>query len=267
MRHLSRVTLLAVLLVPGPATASYAPQPLKTTVASSDLIVVGTLGAVRALPAKAGVIEHEGTIAVEAHLAGDPVKGGRCTLTWVSGKVVSGEIDYRGRAGQKGIWLLHRASRGRYGAGYPARFQPLEARATIEALIRSPLFLVDTAGWSDGGRACCIKLMIRTFLPTLEVKDHVSVERGVLRLHGRARVEVQGQVGDAIAPLPGKTARAKGGAVTVTRERPHVVEVDLRKHFALRGRKGPGREVFHLHWGTGRDDRSPSYSFELDGPP
>jgi hypothetical protein len=256
--------LIAALLWPAAAAGSFAPEPLKTTVASSDLIVLGTLGALRALPAKAGVIEHEGTISVEAHLAGDPVKGGRCTLTWVSGKVVSGEIDYRGRAGQKGIWLLHRASRGRYGAGYPARFQPLEARARIEALIRSPLFLVDTTGWGDGGRASRIKLMIRTFLPTLEVRDHVSVERGVLRLHGRARVEVQGQVGDPIVALPGKTARARGAAITVSRERPHVVELDLRRHFALRGRKGPGREIFHVHWGTGRDDRSPSYSFELD---
>jgi len=260
------LALATFLLAPTSAAASYAPEPLKTTVASSDLIVVGTLGALRVLPAKAGVVEHEGTLAVEAQLAGDPVKGGRCTLTWVSGRVVAGEIDYRGRAGQKGIWLLQRAGRGRYGAGYPARFQPLEARAKIEALIRSPLFLVDTTGWSDGGRASRIRLVIRTFLPSLEVKDHVTVERGVLRLHGRARVEVQGQLGDPIGALAGKTARAQGAAITVTRERPHVVEVDLRKHFALRGRKGPGREVFHLHWGTGRDDRSPSYSFELDGP-
>jgi hypothetical protein len=267
-RHLFCFSVVLLGFGPGfgqPAGASHAPEPLKTTVASSDLILIGTLGAIRVRVPHAGVAEHEGTITVEQHLAGDPVKGGRCTLSWSRGKIPSGGIDHRARLKQRGIWLLQRAGPGRYAADSPARFQPIAERARIEELIRTPLFLVDTSGWSDGGKACCVKLMIRTFRPILEVRDYLSHARGKLLLHGRARVEVQGQLGDPIAALPGKTARGKGPAILVTRERPHVVEIDLRRHFALVGRKGkPGREVFHLHWGTGPDDRSPSYSFGLD---
>jgi len=257
--RLAAVFALA-LLDPALALASYAPQPLKTTVATSDLIVVGTLGSIRASPGRAGVSEHEGVISVEAHLAGDAVKGGRCTLAWATG--IPNAIDYRARAGQKGIWLLHRAGRGRYEASYPARYQPLEARAKIEALIRTPLYLVDMTG--GDGKACCIRLVIRTFLPRLEVRDHVTAGQ-TLGLHGGARVEVQGQIGDRIAPLPGRISHGRSKhPIVVTRERAHTVEVDLRKYFALQGRKGqPGREVFHVHWGTGPDDRSPSYTFEL----
>jgi hypothetical protein len=260
-------TLAIALTLLGTVTAraSFAPEPLKTTVASSDLIVIGTLGAARMHPARDGVVQQEGTITVEEHLAGETVKDRRCTLVWWTGKVPSGGNDHRSQVGKRGIWLLHRVSPGKYEAGYPARFQPVARRAAIEKLIRSPLFLVDTTGWSDGGKACCIKLMIRTFLPRLEVTDYVSVEGKTLRLHGRAQVEVQGQVGDRIAALRGKLALVKGPNIVVTREKPYVVQVDLRRFFALAGRKGkPGREVFHLHWGTGPDDRSPSYVFELD---
>jgi hypothetical protein len=273
-RLLGALLLVAASLSGAAAGASFAPEPLKTTVASSDLIVLGTLGAVRARPAPGGAIQQEGTITVEEHLAGDAVTDRRCTLTWWTGRVPGG-ADYRAQVGRRGIWLLHQVRPGLYEAGYPARFQPVAKRSAIEKLIRSPLFLVDTAGWSDGGKACCIRLMIRTFLPRLEVTDYVSLEGGTLRLHGRAQVEVQGQIGDLIATLRGKLVRVKGPAIVVTRDRPHVVEVDLRRFFAIAGRKGgegrrgapkgkPGREVFHLHWGTGPDDRSPSYVFELN---
>jgi len=256
------ILLLSLLILPQPVAASFAEMPLSAVLAQAELVVVGTLQAPDALPRPTGrtITDFRGTIVVHRQLAGPPVKG-RCVLTWTVVQGLSSQIDHRAAVGQKGIWLLQRQPgvSGRYVADHPACVRPMSEVAAVEAAIKGPLFLVHTPPGKEL-RACCLTLEIRTFLPRLEVRDFVSTARGKLQLHGRTWLEVQGQNGKPLAPRPGRIVRAADAAsVVVTRERPHRVEVDLRRAFDLR--RG-FREVFHLAWGVSPRQRSPSYSFQ-----
>jgi len=240
---------LSTLLPCREAGASHAYRSLHTAVAQSDLIVLGTL---ELETGKKGTeAQHTGVIRIHEHLAGDAAKG-RATIVWSAPGIPSGGVDHRPHAGKRGVWLLHREPKStRYVAAHDS-FLPPERLGAVRAAIASPLYLVDTEGWKEGGRVCCVKLMIRTFLPRLAVKDFVSVDAGRLVLHGRARVELADQTGKRIAPRPGRVVPggARPAEVVVTRERPHRVLVDLRPVFPLAGRKG---EVLHLEWGASKE--------------
>ena len=255
----------SLLLASGPGHASHAPRTLTTAVAQSDLIVLGTLEQVRPATDGGAITGYTGTIRIHEHLAGDAAKG-RCTLTWTAPtRVPSGGVDHRAQAGKRGVWLLHREpGTARYLADHDG-FVPLERLDRVRAAIAGPLFLVDTQGWGDSGRVCCVTLMIRTFLPRLVVRDFVSVSGDRLVRHGRAWLELADQMGKPIAARPGRVVPAAGSKpveVVVTRDRPHRVQVDLRRAFPLAGRRRG--EVLHFEWGASKEERSPSYTIGLE---
>jgi hypothetical protein len=262
MSPLAKLVGLCLLLIPLETSASFAPLPLRTAVAQSDLVVVATLqkpkGSLWRRGAQTGT-DYQGVLKVHRHLAGDLVKDHRCTLRWSVVKRMSGSVDYRYAMGKKGIWLLRRDKHG-YTAGHPDCFRSMGDLATIERAVQEPLYLVDTRGWKDGGQACCITLEIRTFQKNLPVRDFISTKGGKIHLHGKAWLQVQGQMGKPLKPRADCLVKARAKPVVITRDKPHRVKVDLRRCFSL---KRSFREVFHLQWGQSSKYRSPSYIFEL----
>jgi hypothetical protein len=261
MPALTRTLVLIALLVPVDGWASFAPMSLETAVAQADLVVVATLEKPTAAPRPTGrvVIDYRAGLKVHRTLAGDLPghRDRRCVLEWTLVKQMSAHVDHKPAVGKKGIWLLRRKKNGRYAADHPSCFRPLADLAAVEAAVKGPLYLADVGR----GKACCITLEIRTFQPRLEVRDFVSIKGGKIRLHGQALLEVQGQMGKPLRPLPGCLVReTRARSVVVRRGRPHRVKVDLRRCFSLRR---SFREAFHLEWGRSREHRSPSYTFEL----
>lgn len=251
------------LLLPLPAAASFVRLPLSTALADSDLVVVATLQKPTVVPRPTGrvIIDFHGVLKVHQHLAGDALPKGSCTLDWTVVQGMSGHVDHRPAVGKKAIWLLRRLKKGHYSASHPAASRPLKELAAVKAALKRPLYRVDTRG-KNAAKACCVDLEIRTFLPRLEVRDFVSTKGKRIRLHGKAWIEVQGQMGKELAPRRGCLVRApKRGFLVVTRERPHRVQLDLRRCFSL-ARRGM-REVFHFRWGRSKKEHSASLAFEL----
>jgi len=131
-RAVLKAAALVLAVQPIPASAMFAKMSEEELVASSAVIVVGTLGAARRANGYALA-----PIEVQQVLAGEPSEGARPMLRIPHPDAPASSSDIVHQPGQTGLWYLRHAAgeAGHYLADHPQRFVPMpQAREAIERL-------------------------------------------------------------------------------------------------------------------------------------
>ena len=261
--NLVRIALTAMLtfLCVEVGHASYAYVPLKALVATSDLIVIGTLRQVTSVQQKDMTfpfLNYTGLIKVERSIIGKTPADGTCELRWSVGGPV--RLAIQDRENEMGIWLLqaHSASSNYtyFTADYPDRFLPMDRLSEIQDILRSPLYdltIEEPDNFLEGPLMAVFR--IRTVQHTLGVTDYPSVVGSELILNGRCRIAFQG--GD----VPYRQVSHRTNDVTpltITPDSPYSLRVDLAKLFQFTKARS-----YTIWWGINEADSSCRYNFYL----